>query len=318
MPLASYPGASLVGARVRELVTDSRTQSLAILALRRRLDSTVCLTCMDLSIEAEAFGAEVMLGDDEVPTVVGRRVLGAEEASALGVPGVGTARTSVQLETVERLADSGEASMVIAGMTGPFSLASRLLGVSEAMAMTHEAPDVVQAVVRRATSFLEAYACALLAAGARGILLAEPSAGLMSPAALATFSSPYVRVIEGTVRRRGGTVILHHCSARLAHLPALLESGVSHLHFGAPMDLVAAMDRVPDEVTLFGNLDPAGVFLNGTPESVASATRALCERMIGRPNWVPSSGCDLPARVPVANVAAFVKEARVWRGTGAG
>ena len=33
LPIASYPGASLVGARVRELVTDSRTQSLAILAL---------------------------------------------------------------------------------------------------------------------------------------------------------------------------------------------------------------------------------------------------------------------------------------------
>lgn len=310
MPVASYPGGALVGARVRELACDAATQCAAILALRRRLGTEVGLTCMDLSVEAEAFGAEVAMTDDEVPAVVGRRIVDAAGAAGLRVPDVGEARTSVQLEVVRRLKASREVPWIVAGLTGPFSLASRLLGVSETMTLTMDAPDLVQAVVRKAATFLEAYACALLAAGARAVFMAEPTAGLIAPVALAVFSAPYVREIAKTVERRGGTLILHNCAARLVHLPAILGIGVRHLHFGAPMDLAQALTRVPEGVVVFGNLDPAGVFVNGTPGSVAEATRKLCQRLGAHRNWVPSSGCDLPAGVAVEKLEAFFEAAR--------
>ncbi len=98
MPIATYPGASLVG---RTVGTWSRTEPFSI---RPPPPSSsylgtpaVSLTAMDLSVEAEAFGAKVRMEADEVPTVVGRRVSSLAEIDALEVPSVGEGRTSVPL-----------------------------------------------------------------------------------------------------------------------------------------------------------------------------------------------------------------------------
>ena len=55
-----------------------------------------------------------------------------------------------------------------------------------------------------------------------------------------------------------------------------------------------------------GNIDPAGQFLNGTPESVRRETRALLETCCpGHPNFVISSGCDIPPASRWENIDAF-------------
>jgi uroporphyrinogen decarboxylase len=71
------------------------------------------------------------------------------------------------------------------------------------------------------------------------------------------------------------------------------------------MDLPAALERVAEQVILSGNLDPAEVFLNGTPESIRAHRRALLDATVAYPNFFVSSGCDLPPGVPVENLTAF-------------
>jgi uroporphyrinogen decarboxylase len=305
MPIASFPGAQLTGATVWQMASDSAAQTEAVLALHERFRTRVLLTCMDLSAEAEAFGATLQTSDDEVPTVRGRQVSSEEDAARLPVPDVGTARTAVQPEVVCRLVAHAPGTPVLAGVTGPFSLAARLLGVSEALLLTHDRPDLVHTVTEKCAAFLTRYVIALRDAGAQGVFMAEPTAGLISPQALAQFSAPYVRAIAGATAAPGFTVLLHNCGAKPAHLPALLTSGVRALHFGAPMDLTAALAAAPPDTLVFGNLDPAGVFLTGTPESVAEHVRQRLAQVGHHPNFVLSSGCDLPCRTPLANLAAF-------------
>jgi len=66
--------------------------------------------------------------------------------------------------------------------------------------------------------------------------------------------------------------------------------------------------------TVFGNIDPAGVLCNGAPETVREATLALLERCAAHPNFVLSSGCDIPPAAPVENIDAFFEAARVFYG----
>ena len=54
-----------------------------------------------------------------------------------------------------------------------------------------------------------------------------------------------------------------------------------------------------------GNIDPAGVLRMGTPDTVKSATLALLERCSKYPNFVISSGCDMPPLTPWENIDAF-------------
>ena len=136
MPLATYPGLALTGARVHDVVTNPHAQLEAQTALQQRYRSPVVMSAMDLSAEAEAFGCQVEMSTTEVPTVTGRLVTSLEGARALSVPPVGHTRTRVYLETTTLLRKLSDHLLVLGGCIGPFSLAARLAGVSEAMEMT--------------------------------------------------------------------------------------------------------------------------------------------------------------------------------------
>jgi len=305
LPILTFPGAQLAGVSVRDMVTLAEAQVAAVTALRERYRMRVLLSAMDLSAEAEAFGCAVHLADNEVPTVLGRRVRTWSEAEVLELPAPGAGRTAVYLETVRRLRRLPDQPVVLGGMIGPFSLAARLFGVSEMLSLTLEDPDLTHLLVTKAATFLAAYAAAFREVGADGVVMAEPTAGLLSPRALGEFSSAYVKRIVAAVDTPDFALILHNCAARLMHLPHVLSAGARVLHFGAPMDLPAALDQVPAGTLVCGNLDPAKVFVQSTPEQVRAATRALRDATDGRPNHVLSSGCDIPPQTPLANLDAF-------------
>ena len=191
------------------------------------------------------------------------------------------------------------------GMIGPFSLAGRIFGVSEALEATVADPELILEMLEKATDFLAAYARAFRDLGAIGVIMAEPAAGLLSPRGLARFSAPFVRRIAETVQTENFSILLHNCGAKIAHFPKVLESGVSLCHFGAPMDILAALQQANGQVILAGNLDPTAVFHQGTPEAVYAQTRALVEAARPYKNFILSSGCDLPPGTPVRNLEAF-------------
>ena len=309
MPVATFPGALLEGTTVRALVTDARIQADTQVAFHNRFHTAVLMTCMDLSVEAEAFGAHVVFSDIEVPTVTGRLIVDEAGVAALGIPAVGTARTAVYLEAARLLAGAGTGAPVMAGMIGPFSLAGRLFGVGEALQATAEQPELVGKLVEKTTDFLTAYSQAFREAGAQGVIIAEPSAGLLSPRGLATFSSPYVKKIIQAVESPGFEVVLHNCAAKALHLDAVASSGAHIVHFGAPMDISQALAKLPPTTIVCGNIDPASVFVHGTADAVAAKTRELLSAAKGHRNFVISSGCDVPAATPVENLEAFFREA---------
>jgi uroporphyrinogen decarboxylase len=309
MPIAMYPALALTGATVGDIVTNPRAQIEAQAALRQRYASPFALSAMDLSAEAEAFGCDVTMCDAEIPTVTGRLVTNHEQAQSLPVPQPGERRTSVHLEAVRQLREHHNAPFVLAGCIGPFSLAARLVGVSEAMELTVTDPDLMHTLLIKCARFLTSYVQAFETAGADAVLMAEPAAGLLSPRMLSTFSSQYVQAIAAPVQDDAFEIILHNCAAKLIHLPAILETGLKAFHFGAPMDLPAALAKVSSDVILCGNLDPAQVFVRSSPTEVAARTTQLLAATSSHRNFVLSSGCDLPPLTPLANLDAFYQAA---------
>lgn len=308
MPIAVYPGLALTGATVREAVTNAQAQVEAQAALHERYRTPFLLAAMDLSAEAEAFGCALHLSEHEIPSVTNRLVRDLEEARKLSVPRPGDKRTAVYLETVAGLRKRYPGKLVLGGCIGPFSLAARLVGVSEAMELTLTEPELMQTLLEKSADFLTAYALAFRAAGADGLIMAEPAAGLLSPRSLAVFSSAYVRRLAAALEGSRFTIILHNCGAKLPHLPAILETGLKAFHFGAPMDIVAALGKVTPEVVLCGNLDPTETFVQLPPGDLAARTRALLAATGHYRNFVLSSGCDIPANAPLAGLDAFFGE----------
>jgi uroporphyrinogen decarboxylase len=309
MPILAYPGTRLINATVRDIVTDPVKQASAQLALHKRFNTEVLLAAMDLSAEVEAFGGKPVISDWEVPAVPGRVVTDATQVRELAVPAPGAGRTGVYLEVVRLLRQAAKDAVILGGMIGPFSLAARLYGVSETLQLTIENTDLLNALLEKSTKFLTAYALAFKAGGADGVIMAEPTAGLLSPRALRDFSSVWVRRIVDGVEDSSFTLVYHSCSVKPVHLEAAVESGAKAFHFGAPMDIPAALNRVPQGLIVCGNLDPTNVFYRRTPTEVETEVRRLLAATTGHRNFVLSSGCDIPPRTPVENIEAFFRAA---------
>ena len=63
-------------------------------------------------------------------------------------------------------------------------------------------------------------------------------------------------------------------------------------------------------MALIGNIDPVRVMVNGSPEDVKVAVRELCTDMQPYPNFILSTGCDLPLETPLENITAFMEAGR--------
>ena len=73
MPIMTHPGIELLGKRVQDAVTNGEIHYHAIRALNECFPQSVaCTTIMDLTVEAEAFGAQLSMSSNEVPSVSGR------------------------------------------------------------------------------------------------------------------------------------------------------------------------------------------------------------------------------------------------------
>ncbi len=315
MPVLAFPGVQLIGVTVEELVKSAELQIRCICAMAGRYEMAAALTLMDLSLEAEAFGSTVRYSADEVPTVVGRIVETPEDAAALAVPAVGAGRTGLAVEVVRGCAAAITNRPVLAGMIGPFSLAGRLMDMTEIMCLCVEDPDMVHLVLSKVTAFLKEYIRAMKDAGADGLVLAEPAAGLLSPGMNAEFSVPYVREILESVRDDRFGVVYHNCGPyTIQQIGDILETGADILHFGNAIDMAEMARRIPPTQLFAGNIAPAEHFRNGTPESTAAATIALMQACGTLPNFIPSSGCDIPALSPLSNIDAFFAAVKSYYG----
>jgi len=305
MPIMTYPGLKLAGKSIMDVITDGENQFSCIYELAKKYPSSAAMTIMDLSVEAEAFGSQIRYSAGEVPSVVGSIVYDEDSARNLKIPQIGSGRTGAYLKAAELGARNIADRPTFGGQIGPFSLACRLYDMTEIMVALFDDPETVHAVLEKATSFLVSYARAYKDAGANGIIMAEPAAGLLSPDQCTEFSSVYVKKIVDAVQNDNFIVILHNCGNTLKLVSSMLSTGAVGFHFGNAVNMEDILPQIPSDRLAFGNIDPARLFKNGTSEQVRQKTKELLEATSHYRNFVISSGCDIPPGTPIENIEAF-------------
>ena len=174
---------------------------------------------------------------------------------------------------------------------------------------------MVHTVLEKTTQFLIEYAKAYKSAGANGIVIAEPLAGLLSPDLTEEFSEPYVKRIVDAVQDDEFAVVYHNCGdCTIRQIDSILRTGALAYHFGNSIDMSEMMKHIPSDVLAMGNVDPAAQFRNGTPESIKAETKRIMGECCRYPNFVISSGCDIPPMSPWENIDAFFEAAAEFYG----
>lgn len=308
MPLVSFPGAEIKGLKIIDVVSNAETQYECIKAVADRYPSIANVTCMDLSVEAEAFGAKIKFDENEVPTVIEGAITSIDDVDALSVPKIGDGRTLEYVKAAGLVATNVEERPTFAGMIGPFTLSGRLFDMADIMVAAMIEPEKTHALLEKSTKFLIEYAQAFKNAGANGVIIAEPAAGLLSPQMCDQFSSQYVKRIVDAVQDDFFMVILHNCGNAENLVESMVSTGAMGFHFGNAVDMAKIMPQIPWGRVAMGNIDPASVLKNGTVADVAKQTEKLLWKTAIYKNFVLSSGCDVPPGTPHENIEAFYRE----------
>jgi len=313
LPIMTSPGIPLIGAAPPDVFRSGNLQADAVIALAAETpQAAAVLTMMDLSVEAEAFGAPIKFSNEENPTVSAAVIHEPADIENLRIPQAGAARTAESPLAAKLLVEKIMDRPTLGGLIGPFSLVGRLTEMSKVMLWTAMDPAAVHALLEKATTFLIDYAKAFKASGCNGLIMAEPAAGLISPKMSREFSANYIKRVVDAVKDDSFAFVLHNCGKTEKMVDAMLSTGASAIHVGNAIDICNILPQVPRGVPVMGNLDPAGLFRLGTPESVYEATTGLLDRTAAFPNFVLSSGCDIPPGTSLENVKTFFRALDDW------
>jgi uroporphyrinogen decarboxylase len=149
------------------------------------------------------------------------------------------------------------------------------------------------------------YVKAFKEVGADGVIMAEPAAGLLSPALAEEFSTPYVKKIIDAVSDDDFVFCYHNCGNAVVDMAdQLADLGADIYHFGNAISLKDIIPMMPKESIVMGNVDPL-IFKNGTCDDVRAAVQKVFDECSEFDNFVLSSGCDIPADAKWDNLDAY-------------
>jgi uroporphyrinogen decarboxylase len=305
MPLVLLPGVAHLGKTVRDAVYNASIQAEAALYLAERYPSPAAVMMMDLSLEAEAFGAPVAFPEHEVPYVTAPCVGDIQSIEKLEVPHLDAFRLPIYFQAAEAVVCDLHSKPVFASSIGPVSLAARLIEITELMTSMLLEPEMIDLLLDKCTQFLLRYASAYKALGANGILIAEPVAGLLSPEMCETFSSKYVARIVSALQDDSFLVILHNCGPTLPLLTSIEGTGAAGISLGNACDIAQALPLLKPRTLVLGNIDPVSVLAHGSEDNVRRIVGERLRQTAQHPNHILSSGCDLPSSTPLANIDAM-------------
>lgn len=309
VPLMGYPGVAAAGMPVEVALTKARRHLECLAFLEQRYQPQCLFHIMDLTVEAEALGLPVRFDGGGPPSVCGHPVKTPDALAGLRLPEPSSSgRMPIFLEVVRGMVrDFG--GLAGAYCVGPFTLAAELCGAEDLAMRTITDPWFTASIVDFAADACAAYAGALARAGAGVVAFLEPTAVILSPATFDSLCVEPLARVAAAAREGGACPVLHICG-NTTHLLALMAAvGTDGLSLDAPVDLGLALEAVPDDMLIIGNVDPVAVMVEGSPDDVKEAAGSLVERFGGRPNYVLSSGCDLPLETPLANLDALVGQA---------
>ncbi|MBN1557730.1 MAG: uroporphyrinogen decarboxylase family protein [Lentisphaerae bacterium] len=317
VPLVGFPGLNMTGCTIKLAQQNYGEHYRVIKAIADAFEPDVIFPLMDLAVEANALGRYTVFPQAESATVV-KDTFSLDELTQREQVNVAfDTRLMGYVETM-KLMCIGLPEEILKGayVTGPYSLAALMMGADEAAMATVLSPDVLHTVCEFTTERIQKYVRLLIAAGTQVICILEPSAVMLGPDQFKAFSADYVNHIIESCKFTGVATVYHTCGNTMHLAGKMVDAGVNAVSLDsaeAGVDLPAVAGNVPEHVVVMGNINPTGAILTGKPPDVEGRVSDLLKRMAPYPNFVLSTGCDLPQETPLENIHAFMRAGRRYR-----
>jgi [methyl-Co(III) methanol-specific corrinoid protein]:coenzyme M methyltransferase len=254
------------------------------------------------TVEAEAFGAQVIMGDKESLPYVVKPAFNEPDAFIVPSNLFTLGRFPVQFKALSRLVEKyGNIIPVYGLVVGPLSILGHLFGVEKVMRWSGREQALFRELLEKVSDVVASYGNELIKRGADVIQMADPTASgsLVSPRVFKQFLVPIYKKLRGAIK---GRVILHICGDTTLFLESILDTGFCGFSFEGPTVSVKQVKEVfGNRMALFGNIPTIDVLVNGTVDDVRKATMTAIEEGI---NSV-APACGMPTQTPLVNAKAM-------------
>ncbi len=317
MPITMMFAADLVGKPYGQYAADHRVLAEGQLRVAERFGADFVSTISDPAREAADCGARVVFFDDQPPALDEGNALLADTAALAGlkVPDpLGGGRMTDRIQGLALLRERVGQDLLVEGwVEGPCALAADLRGINAVMMDFFEDPGFATDLMTFCVETALGFAREQIAAGADLIGLGDAAASLVGPSVYEEYVWPLERRLVEGIQAMGGRVRLHICGNTTAILEGMGRLGCEIVDLDYMVSMAAAREAMGPEQTLLGNIEPAGVLRNGTPEAVRAAL-AACHGACGDP-YIVGAGCEVVRDTPHANLDAMAEYARAGGGS---
>lgn len=307
MPITMQFAADQIGVSYRQYATDHRLLVDAQIKTATDFDIDQVSCISDPAREASDLGAKVAFPDDLPPAIVEEEALLADKSvlARLRQPdplGGGRMHDRVRAAELFKQRIGGE-KLIEGWIEGPCAQAADLRGLMPLMMDFYDDPGFVRDLFEFVIELELSFARAQVQAGATLMGIGDAAASLVGPNLYEEFVWPYEKRLIDNVRALGVPVRLHICGNTRPILAGMGKLGceIIDLDYLVPLD-EARQVMGPNQV-LLGNLEPAGIVRQGTPEQLRHATAATHTQ--AAPRHIIGAGCEIPRDTPAANLRAM-------------
>ena len=305
------------GMTMREFRSCPKSMARAFIDASLKYELDGILTDVDTALEAHAMGAKTDFPEDLPAKVVAPAANSLEECIELVDPQKlhSDERIQIYLEAIRLIRAETGGQMFLRGNAdqGPFSLAAAVYGLTNMMLelTDPEKADQIIRLIERCYDVHLVFHRMVKAAGADMTSFGDSmgSPDLISPKMYRKFVSPFHSRLARELFLDGILTVCHICGKT----DAILQDWSDHHFAGVEIDyktnIAKASLVMKGKSTVFGIIDPSGVFCHGNVDSVVCNTQKIMA-LFPDGGLVIGAGCALPAETPPENVFAFVQSVR--------
>jgi uroporphyrinogen decarboxylase len=283
-------------------------------------DGVVAL--VDLSVEAQAFGCEVIFPEMDTahPNYDDPFIKSAEDYKKIKkINPRKTQRMKGVIDMVAGIAkEVGQTHAIVGFVYGSLGVLSMMRGPEAFFMDLVEHPDAVLPALQLMDEVLDEYALAQIEAGAHSICYDNlyASQSVLSKDIWEKFEGESLKKVCDTIRNNGALVSHHNCGNGI-YFDMIDKWGkphaVSHAYVADDVDSWEEHKaKWGGKIATIGWVPPGPVAMLGTPEEIEEECKAEMEIFMKGNGYILATGCEFGPNAPLQNASLIVEAAKKY------